>query len=149
MQPHVSKCIKQTYTSIKLPYRTACRDHVFIMTTQPACLPARLQTMKPANSNLLACSQHDSSRTGIDKRKSLWGGFSVKGKQQRMWFAGDTGYCAVFKEIGQRLGPIDVALIPIGNYRPQWFVGPYHCSPSEAVQIHQVLGLCLAGAAML
>lgn len=30
------------------------------------------------------------------------------------WFAGDTGMAPVFKEIGERLGPFDLAAIPIG-----------------------------------
>jgi N-acyl-phosphatidylethanolamine-hydrolysing phospholipase D len=34
----------------------------------------------------------------------------------RFWFAGDTGYCPVFKEIGERCGPFDLAAIPIGAY---------------------------------
>lgn len=60
------------------------------------------------------------------------------GAAQRFWFAGDTGYCQVFKEIGQKYGPFDLSAIPIGAYEPRWFLKPQHIDPAEAVQIHQV-----------
>ena len=101
----------------------------------------RMRFARDKMQHSLACSalQHESSRMGYDKRRSLWGGFCIRGRQQCIWFAGDTGYCPVFKEIGDRLGPIDLALVPIGNYRPAWVMRPVHCSPAEAVQIYQVL----------
>ena len=36
--------------------------------------------------------------------KSLWGSFVVKGKEHSVYFAGDTGYCPVFKTIGEEYG---------------------------------------------
>lgn len=59
------------------------------------------------------------------------------GAAQRFWFAGDTGYCGVFKEIGQKYGPFDLSAIPIGAYDPRWLMKPQHIDPAEAVQIHQ------------
>lgn len=47
-------------------------------------------------------------------------------------------YCPVFPEIGERLGPFDLAAIPIGAYEPRWFLCPQHCDPQEAVKIHKV-----------
>lgn len=85
------------------------------------------------------CLQHWSSRKGnSDRCKSLWCGWAVMGAAQRFWFAGDTGYCGVFKEIGQKYGPFDLSAIPIGAYTPQWMLKAQHVNPSEAVQIHQV-----------
>jgi N-acyl-phosphatidylethanolamine-hydrolysing phospholipase D len=43
----------------------------------------------------------------------------------------------VFPEIGDRLGPFDLAAIPTGAYAPQWFMAPQHIGPEEAVRIHQ------------
>lgn len=69
----------------------------------------------------------------------MWCGWAVIGAAQRFWFAGDTGYCGVFKEIGQKYGPFDLSAIPIGAYDPRWLMKPQHIDPAEAVQIHQVL----------
>lgn len=76
-----------------------------------------------------------------DRRKTLWCGWAVTGAAHRFWFAGDTGYCGVFKEIGQKYGPFDLSAIPIGAYNPRWFLKPQHVNPDEAVQIHQVIVL--------
>lgn len=50
-----------------------------------------------------------------------------------VYFAGDSGYFAGFKEIGERY-IIDIALMPIGAYEPEWFMGPQHVTPEEALQ---------------
>ena len=93
----------------------------------------------PTTSHASCLVQHWSSRTGINKMQSLWCGWAIMGAAQRFWFAGDTGYCRVFKEIGQKYGPFDLSAIPIGAYDPRWFLKPQHIDPKEAVQIHQVL----------
>ena len=86
--------------------------------------------------------QHWSSRQGNrDKTKSLWCGWAVLGSAQKFWFAGDTGYCDTFKEIGQQYGPFDLSAIPIGAYKPRWFMGTQHVEPVEAIQIHQVTAM--------
>lgn len=41
--------------------------------------------------------------------------FVIIGKKHRFFFAGDSGYCPVFKEIGEVLGPFDLAALPIGT----------------------------------
>jgi N-acyl-phosphatidylethanolamine-hydrolysing phospholipase D len=58
----------------------------------------------------------------------------------RVWFGGDTGYAPCFAEIGERLGPFDVSLIPIGAYEPRWFMAASHVNPEEAVQIYRDVG---------
>ena len=42
------------------------------------------------------------------------------GQNQRFFFAGDTAYCPMFKSIGKRYGPFDLAAIPIGAYEPRY-----------------------------
>lgn len=84
-------------------------------------------------------AQHWSQRTPFDRMKSLWGSFVVKGKEHSVYFAGDTGYCPVFKTIGEEYGPFDVSLLPIGAYCPNEFMKPQHVNPQEAVMMHQDL----------
>ncbi|KAI8475789.1 MAG: beta-lactamase superfamily domain-containing protein [Monoraphidium minutum] len=86
---------------------------------------------------VLTPAQHWSARGVLDARRTLWGGWAVVGEAQRFWFAGDTGYCPVFKEIGARLGPFDLAAIPIGAYEPRAFMQPQHINPEEAVAVHK------------
>jgi len=59
-------------------------------------------------------AQHWSHRWPLDRRKALWGGHVVRAPAGSVYFAGDTGYPADFKSIRQRLGPPDIALLPIG-----------------------------------
>jgi N-acyl-phosphatidylethanolamine-hydrolysing phospholipase D len=83
--------------------------------------------------------QHWSSRTPWDRDKTLWGGWVVEHPQLRFFFAGDTGYSQDFKDIGERLGAVDLAALPIGAYDPRWFMQIMHVNPEEAVQIHRDL----------
>ena len=82
-------------------------------------------------------AQHFSGRGMYDRDCTLWMGFVIKTDSGNIYFAADTGYNeTTFKEIGQRCSPIRVSIIPIGAYKPQWFMSPIHCSPEEAVKIH-------------
>lgn len=83
-------------------------------------------------------SQHWSARGLSDKRKTLWASWAITINEYKIWFAGDTGYNDVqFKQIGEQLESVDLALIPIGAYAPRWFMQYYHVNPEEAVKIHQ------------
>lgn len=85
---------------------------------------------------------HWSARTVGDRRMALWSGFFIGANAGAVWFAGDTGYGdgTVFRSIGDRYGPPDIALIPIGSYEPRWFMAAQHVNPAEAVQIMQDVG---------
>jgi N-acyl-phosphatidylethanolamine-hydrolysing phospholipase D len=77
-----------------------------------------------------------SSRRGLgDTNRSLWCGFSIQAGHYSTYFAGDTAYGAVFREMGERLGPCDLGLVPIGAYQPRSLMAPVHATPEEAVQI--------------
>ena len=81
-------------------------------------------------------AQHFSSRGLHDRNRCLWGGFVVEAKGTVVYFAGDSGYCPHFAEIGQRFPRIDLALLPIGAYEPRWFMRQHHVDPQEAVRAH-------------
>lgn len=89
-------------------------------------------------------AQHFSGRTATDRNRTLWCGYVFEIGARRYYFAGDTGYGPDFADIGKRFGPIDVAMIPIGAYEPRGFMGPVHCDPDEAVQIHRDVGAKLS-----
>ncbi|KAF7358026.1 Zn-dependent hydrolase oxidoreductase family [Mycena venus] len=106
--------------------------------------------------------QHFTGRGILDRFKTLWGGWVVEAvpaagedtaqaKQAKVYFGGDTGYrsvpsstddgpedlpvCPAFKEIGERWGSFDFAMIPIGAYAPRKFMSPIHCAPRDSVSI--------------
>jgi L-ascorbate metabolism protein UlaG (beta-lactamase superfamily) len=72
----------------------------------------------------------------FDRNRALWGGFLIEAGGHRILFAGDTGYGPHFREIAARLGPVELALLPIGAYEPRWFMKDIHMNPAEAVQAH-------------
>ena len=80
--------------------------------------------------------QHWSKRSMFSRNKTLWAGWVIKSDTFRFLFVGDTGYAPHFKAIGDKLGPFDLAAIPIGAYEPRWFMAKHHVNPEEAVQIH-------------
>jgi L-ascorbate metabolism protein UlaG (beta-lactamase superfamily) len=84
----------------------------------------------------LTPAHHFSARTPFDRNRALWGGFTIDVADRRIYFAGDSAYAPFFREVRRRLGPIDLALLPIGAYEPRWFMQSVHMNPSEAVQAH-------------
>ena len=84
-------------------------------------------------------AQHFSGRGVNDRDQTLWGGFVVEGPAGTVYFAGDTGMGPCFEQIRARFGPVDLALLPIGAYRPEWFMSRVHVSPSEAVEAARIL----------
>ncbi|HVT98272.1 MAG TPA: MBL fold metallo-hydrolase, partial [Acidobacteriaceae bacterium] len=53
---------------------------------------------------------------------------------------GDTGFCDVFAALRSRFERVRLALLPIGAYEPEWFMGPVHMTPEQAVEAHEILG---------
>jgi L-ascorbate metabolism protein UlaG (beta-lactamase superfamily) len=84
---------------------------------------------------------HHWSRRGLnDTCKTLWGGWVLRSADTSVYFAGDTGYGHWFAEIATRYPDLDVALLPIGSYEPNWFMKPVHMNPFEAVRACEDLG---------
>lgn len=82
-------------------------------------------------------AQHFAARGPFDRDRTHWCGWMLRSAGRTIYFAGDTGYNPGFREIGKRFGSVDLALIPIGAYRPRWLMQPVHADPFEAVKIHQ------------
>ncbi len=86
-------------------------------------------------------AQHWSARGLFDRNQTLWCGWVVKGHGLNFYFSGDTGYSPHLQEIASRLGPPDLAALPIGAYEPRWFMRPQHVDPPEAVRLHRELNV--------
>lgn len=85
-------------------------------------------------------AQHFSARGLFDRNKTLWSGYVIDTPAGDIYFAGDTGYGDFFKKIRSKHPSIKVGLIPIGSYKPQWFMQPMHTNPEEAIQVHKDVG---------
>jgi N-acyl-phosphatidylethanolamine-hydrolysing phospholipase D len=85
-------------------------------------------------------AQHSSGRTLRDQNLRLWSSWVVTGGGKHFFFAGDTGYTKSLAEIGKRLGPFDLAAIPIGGYSSWDKRHPNHVNPEEALQLFEDIG---------
>lgn len=93
-------------------------------------------------------AHHFSSRIWVpyvyeDNDKTLWGGWVLENNGKRLFFAGDTGYSAHFKQIQQRYGDMDICLIPIASYyhaeHGDWY-RHVHTTPEDALVAASELG---------
>lgn len=81
-------------------------------------------------------ARHWSGRGLRDRNLALWAGFVMETPRKKIYFAGDTGYGSFFKQIRERIGVVDIALLPIGAYEPRWFMREQHMNPDDAVLAH-------------
>jgi L-ascorbate metabolism protein UlaG (beta-lactamase superfamily) len=88
---------------------------------------------------MLTPAQHWASRRPRSRNRTLWGGFIVRAGGRQVYFAGDTGYGAHFGQVRERVGRVDLALLPIGAYEPRWFMEDQHMNPDDSVRAHKDL----------
>ena len=79
-------------------------------------------------------TQHFSGRGLSDANNTLWGSWVIKTQENSIYFSGDSGYFAGFKEIGNKYGPFDLTLIETGAYDKDW--ADIHMTPEQSVQAH-------------
>ncbi len=77
-------------------------------------------------------SQHFSGRTLSDRNSTLWASWVLQTGGQRIYYSGDTGYFPGFKAIGEKFGPMDIALMENGAYDAYW--PSVHMTPEETIQ---------------
>ncbi|GAB1739107.1 hypothetical protein NU219Hw_g3863t1 [Hortaea werneckii] len=90
-------------------------------------------------------TQHGSGRSINDQGQTLWCSWAIESNGKKLYFAGDTAYkaedapaaCPAFQEIGESLGPFDLALLPIGLMSPHQWMGSVHATPEQSLQIHK------------
>lgn len=85
-----------------------------------------------------APAHHFSGRTLWDRNTTLWAAWAFHSGEHRIFFSGDTAYFPGFRDIGQRLGPFDIALMENGAYDSYW--PSAHMAPEETVQAFKDLG---------
>lgn len=81
---------------------------------------------------------HYSGRSQNDRNKTLWAGYAIKGKDQNIFWSGDTGYGKHIREIGDKYGPFDLACIEIDGWNDGW--PNTHLYPHEAVKVAYEVG---------
>lgn len=94
-------------------------------------MPAFTATCVPA--------QHFSGRGLGDRGDRLWCSWTIEADGLRVFYAGDTALHPEFTAIGERAGPFDLVLLPIGAYEPRWFMRAVHMDPEDAVIAYRQL----------
>ena len=91
------------------------------------------QTNKMADDMTLtaAPARHFSGR-GLKRYKTLWSSFILKTSSYNLYLGGDSGYDSHFKEIGEKYGPFDIAILESGQYNTAWPL--IHMMPEQTVQ---------------
>ncbi len=79
-------------------------------------------------------ARHFSGRGIHNRDQTLWSSYVIKNQRKKIYFCGDSGYTQWFKEIGKRMGPFDLSLMPIGAYSEYW--QDIHTNPEEALMGH-------------
>jgi L-ascorbate metabolism protein UlaG (beta-lactamase superfamily) len=82
-------------------------------------------------------AQHFSGRTLNDRNKTLWVSWVIQSGGERIFYSGDSGYFPGFRQIGERFGGFDLALMENGAYDSYW--PSVHMTPEQSVQAFQEL----------
>ncbi len=81
-------------------------------------------------------ARHFSGR-GFKRKNTLWASYVLESESQTIYIGGDSGYGDFFAEIGQKFGPIDMAILDNGQYNDAW--KEIHMHPDQVLQAAQDL----------
>lgn len=84
------------------------------------------------NLQLTAAPARHFSGRGLKRNQTLWSSFIVRSPKHNLYLGGDSGYDSHFKEIGNKYGPFDLAVLEAGQYNKMWPL--IHMMPEETVQ---------------
>lgn len=79
-------------------------------------------------------ARHWSSRNLFDINEHLWGSFVIQFGEFKIYFSGDTGFDNHLKEVGTLFNGVDICIMGVGAYKPEWFMSPNHISPLDAIK---------------
>lgn len=87
-------------------------------------------------------AQHFSARALSDRNKTLWCGYVIRTPHGDLYFAGDTGFGPFVDRIAEQFSKgFRFGLLPIGAFRPEWFMKEVHVSPDEAFAMQERLAI--------
>ncbi len=84
-------------------------------------------------------ARHFSGRS-LGNNTTLWASWVIAGPGSGsdpghcVFFGGDSGYTPAFADIGERHGPFELTILPIGAYDARW--PDVHMDPEQAVRAH-------------
>lgn len=76
-------------------------------------------------------ARHFSGRL-LSQNNTFWASWVIKWGNENVYFGGDTGIFDGFEEIDEKLGPFDMAILPVGAYNDAWH--DIHMNPEEAAK---------------
>ena len=79
-------------------------------------------------------ARHFSGRL-LSQNNTFWASWVIEMDGDNIYFGGDTGIFDGFGEIDEKLGPFDLAIMPIGAYNEAWH--DIHMDPTEAIDAFQ------------
>lgn len=82
-------------------------------------------------------AQHFSGRGLFDSAETLWTSWVIKTNQHAVFFSGDSGYFAGFKEIGNKYGPFNITFLECGAYNESW--RSMHMFPEDNIKAQKDL----------
>ena len=79
-------------------------------------------------------AKHFTGRKPWDRNGTKPSGYVIQSGRASVYFAGDTAYdVGIFRELRQQFS-LDIALLPIGAYKPHAWFKNIHLNPPEALQ---------------
>lgn len=84
-----------------------------------------------------ACTARHFAGRLFKRNSSLWSSFVLKSATYNLFLGGDSGYGKHFKEIGEKHGPFDLAILENGQYNESWKY--IHLMPEEVILAAQDL----------
>lgn len=91
------------------------------------------------NNLLIACTpgRHNSFRVPFDRFSTLWSSFVISDEYNKVFYTGDTGFGKHFKDIYEKYGDFDLAILECGQYDASWKFS--HMTPEESVEAGKTL----------
>ncbi|MBN2280235.1 MAG: MBL fold metallo-hydrolase [Candidatus Marinimicrobia bacterium] len=81
---------------------------------------------------IAAPARHFSGRKTGDRFQTLWCSWVIQGQTHQIYYSGDSAYGPHFRQIFEKFGKFDLALLECGQYNVKW--RSVHMLPEETVQ---------------